>query len=583
MRSWLLRCGVWGAVSVQGLRTFLETAREARQTSAIVDRILELTGEANCTESVWESARPEIEELPANQIANQPYATSLPVVYITAGGDREETFQKLHSNFTPTWHRVQAIDGENQSMVSEHIVNPAKIYHYLEMHNDKSKAVGCMMSHLMAIRRALIAGYEAAIILEDDAVPLTPWWPVSIEEFVLSLPVGWEASQLQWSTNIHGGRIDASSLVAEKQGGSGAQKRLYANDTGWGTAAYLISRRGMEKVINLVYDEEEKKFDVLRLTKHCHKFSADDCLLGFTDTGSRMTAKEVMKTAIINPSNVYKATPPFFLHGSLKHKGHRYNLCADMLAVTTTLRTTLPLTRTTSPLRKRMLLFMPATQLEKGNGQQILGNIRYARQSAGQGCCDVYPAFRRKGKHHTYASVMTPVDKWRLFAKHYKDFGESWKQSYDYIWVLDQDMDITVDNIGEVLKAADKAQAEVAQLLVSTTRDPSCGGSGVGCLYKRNDMVNLAAPLIRTDAIEAVLSRYEQDGADTLVNCSASPQSSKLRKTVLLQEWADDLLSGSFDGPPSRWSSAARSDALSCISLQASVHLPTRELVSEGD
>lgn len=556
----LLLCNLWLVLSVHGLRTSHDALRRKHSTSTVVGSILNLTRKANCSQPEFEAARQTIAEPPASQVVSQPYATSLPVVYITAGGNRENRFKRLYANFTPRLYRVQAVDGQNRSQVARLISHANRTLDLFKENKVSARAIGCMLSHMVALQEAYILGLEAALILEDDAVPLVPWWPVSLEEFVLRLPQGWHASQMQWSSNIN--KSSFSVALENKRGRN--RSRLFTEGSGWGTAAYLISRRGMKKVANDLYDSQSKKFDAFRLVTHCSKFSADDCLFGFTDTASKKTMREVRKTAIIR--NIYKANPPYFLHGSTRRKVHRFNLCLDTVAIATSTKKFLPLTQTNDPQRKKLLLFVPASM--KAAKSQILTNMKHARQSAGVGCCDLFPAFRAKERPNSKGLRIPPLDKFELLKQHYPNFGEVWKRTYDYIWVLDTNMDLTVEDIQKVISAVESAGPVVAQPVVSQLVSEN-----------RSDVVQVAAPLIRMNSLSTVLMMYAKSKGNLALNCTSTPNpmpasplpASPLPVTILQREELDDdaLLEG--DTEPD--SPQARKLELSCINLQAHINL----------
>ena len=117
-------------------------------------------------------------------------------------------------------------------------------------------ALGCTLSHLKAISQLFATNLSYALIVEDDAVTDTaPYWTFSIAEFAASLPHDWTFAQLSLTgdSNVW---FDAFS----KWQTSG--RNFMANNDFWGTVAYLISRKGMEDIVNL-YGYE--KFDLRQL------------------------------------------------------------------------------------------------------------------------------------------------------------------------------------------------------------------------------------------------------------------------------------------------------------------------------
>ena len=68
---------------------------------------------------------------------------------------------------------------------------------------NRPGVIGCTLGHLRALLTSWENGDEYALIMEDDATAtLAPWWPLSLEDFVDSLPAGWEAAQLMYNTDM---------------------------------------------------------------------------------------------------------------------------------------------------------------------------------------------------------------------------------------------------------------------------------------------------------------------------------------------------------------------------------------------
>lgn len=111
-------------------------------------------------------------------------------------------------------------------------------------------ALGCTVSHLLALSAAYARGLDYALILEDDVVPdLVPFWREDLPHYVHGLPRGWSIAQLAligdeamwdqaydgWYTAVAGGRWGPAKVAA--------------STVFWSTAAYVVSRVGMAAIL----------------------------------------------------------------------------------------------------------------------------------------------------------------------------------------------------------------------------------------------------------------------------------------------------------------------------------------------
>lgn len=105
--------------------------------------------------------------------------------------------------------------------------------------------IGCVLSHLLAVRQAYLAGDQVALILEDDVGPfLLPFWTRGIGDVIDDLnrhAEGWETAQLGWWIPEGPDSVPQENVVA---GYLARRQFTYL------TSAYLISRPAMEKVMD---------------------------------------------------------------------------------------------------------------------------------------------------------------------------------------------------------------------------------------------------------------------------------------------------------------------------------------------
>lgn len=116
-----------------------------------------------------------------------------PVYYINMAqsGKRRE---RIERTFSPLWdlQHFPAIDGVNKTLVEELMgsENYASLKPFLYDTVQKKRMsdfdtlsnaeVGCILSHLLAIRQAYLAGHEMVMIIEDDLSPLLMYVQVKI-------------------------------------------------------------------------------------------------------------------------------------------------------------------------------------------------------------------------------------------------------------------------------------------------------------------------------------------------------------------------------------------------------------------
>jgi len=219
------------------------------------------------------------------------FATSFPIYFISLPeSERAVQFKKDFSSFSPRIYHVLGVNGRNSTELdtisASHIDLFAKV---------QRGVLGCAFSHLRAIRAAYKSNETVAIIMEDDTTPyLFPWWRMSIEEYVASLPAGWQASQLQF---FGLGKIAEPFTTA------------FVKNMFYSTGTYVIHRRGMRRVLEFYGGLEDEKFDLALMSRKCRPMTSDDCLLGFTP--SKKLASWVNGSSLL--TELTRASTPFFI------------------------------------------------------------------------------------------------------------------------------------------------------------------------------------------------------------------------------------------------------------------------------
>ena len=115
-------------------------------------------------------------------------------------------------------------------------------YSYSEM--------GCTLSHLTAIRRALLEGHRYALVLEDDlalASPNATWRTTvcSLLGLIRSAPKDWHIIQLLTSAPIVQDKLTTESRLL-------VPRRELGREV-WGAICYLISYKGMQRLMSMVW------------------------------------------------------------------------------------------------------------------------------------------------------------------------------------------------------------------------------------------------------------------------------------------------------------------------------------------
>jgi len=162
-------------------------------------------------------------------------------------GMMESTFGKLWG--MDNLIRVAGVDGSIESEVTK-VMDDGKAsraeYHrhcFKLTESDPRSAFGAALSHLLAIQRAYLDGEEIALIMEDDVAPyFMPYWTFGVMTLLTTLENHpWESIQLQYTV----GQRAWDPPPSEHLLGGNLYKVLFQ----WGAGAYLISRKGMDKVL----------------------------------------------------------------------------------------------------------------------------------------------------------------------------------------------------------------------------------------------------------------------------------------------------------------------------------------------
>ena len=178
---------------------------------------------------------------------------------------------------------------------SGRVLLPSSLERY-ESSTKFLREVACTVSHLSAIHHAYESGAELALITEDD-VDFSPNFAQKLNIAITSAPHEWEVLQIL-TVNTH--------IL-------GKHANLYATDfvkwypTHWSSAAYVISKRGMEIALGL-WKFRETRGVLPQLSTFSWEFPEDDIYLAdetiFQKTRSYTLVKSILRLA---PSAVHSA------------------------------------------------------------------------------------------------------------------------------------------------------------------------------------------------------------------------------------------------------------------------------------
>lgn len=176
-----------------------------------------------------------------------------------------------------------------------------------------TSALGCTLSHLRAVRRAMRDRASPALILEEDAtLDLQPFWLIpSLASLVTSLPREWEAVQLSIvARQTDWDELRTSWREATRRLGA---TQLLRQDFYWSSAAYLLHPRGMRRLLDKYHRDGGRK-RVQRMAQALPLPNASSSVrwrLG-TDRARCIKADTCVLYASLAAESTFVAVPPLF-------------------------------------------------------------------------------------------------------------------------------------------------------------------------------------------------------------------------------------------------------------------------------
>ena len=184
----------------------------------------------------------------------------LPVYYINMdkNPERKEFMENQLRHYSDRFTRIKGFNGYKIQNKSYDTVEGVTFRNrYIDLTNSE---IGCLMSHLLAIKKAYEDGNDIALILEDDTVVhLMTLLEHDFETIYQDAPNDWEIINLfhmsNWKTNLLKTTYNRNQEYKYLKH-DGKINYLYS------AVGYLINRKGMKKILDFAYDSEKNMFDL---------------------------------------------------------------------------------------------------------------------------------------------------------------------------------------------------------------------------------------------------------------------------------------------------------------------------------
>jgi glycosyl transferase family 25 len=172
--------------------------------------------------------------LPINKLNN------IPILFINL--DRSKDRLKHMLNQIKTYnisniHRISGIDGNKINYRGDNIGDFVFVNN--DFNNNTKSELGCLLSHIKAIKYAYNNNLETVLITEDDiSFELMQFWNKSLQQVINNAPTDWQVLQLYNNCNIYDCNNCNKYIDSKKE-------HCY------GAGAYLINKNGQESILKL--------------------------------------------------------------------------------------------------------------------------------------------------------------------------------------------------------------------------------------------------------------------------------------------------------------------------------------------
>ena len=191
---------------------------------------------------------------------NENYLNGIDIIYwinLDRSSDRRENMKKIFKdnvfNGIPN-ERFTGIDGIKINMNE-------KFEHHDS--NQPPGVYGCLLSHLETIRKFNNSNYNIALIMEDDiTLEFKQYWKKNVREIMENAPNDWEIILLCYIAG------DEHVLWNWE-----TMKDDYTKNHTSSTGAYIINKKGSNKLIKNIYNENKKIYNLnLDLSPHSDRY-----------------------------------------------------------------------------------------------------------------------------------------------------------------------------------------------------------------------------------------------------------------------------------------------------------------------
>ena len=169
----------------------------------------------------------------------------IPAYYINLDRSiyRKEFMENQRSYFKTLTH-IPAVNGKNVKSLKKVSMQQKKFtINKLSGVTVSSGELGCMLSHMKAIRTAYTAGDDVALILEDDVcLALHPFWPVTLTQIINTAPDNWGIISLMCTPKHNNWDNHHQAFISTKE-------------SCWSTQAYIINRPAMKNIILTLFND----------------------------------------------------------------------------------------------------------------------------------------------------------------------------------------------------------------------------------------------------------------------------------------------------------------------------------------
>lgn len=181
---------------------------------------------------------------------------NIPIYYINMdkNPERREFMENQLSPYSKNVNRIVGYNGYKIKNRKTDTVDGITFFNnYPELKNSE---IGCLMSHLLAIKTSYEKGDEIALILEDDTViNLINMLDFEFDTIYKKAPHDWELISL-----FHMSKWNSELLTKFYHSEEYQYLRHNNIDYLYSLVGYLINRKGMKKVLDFVYDYHNNVF-----------------------------------------------------------------------------------------------------------------------------------------------------------------------------------------------------------------------------------------------------------------------------------------------------------------------------------